>query len=146
MSSYTNTSALNYHFNVGLIIWSPAANDTEDHDNVEKRDNFCEYKCEIDSMNCLWVILNSNKSAAAFITWYFLKTRPSKLCESQIFRLWVYLKNIHLWKIITPEKYSPLKNIHSWKYPLLKIFTQEKYSLQKNSQPWKIFTPGKYSP
>ena len=36
----------------------------EDHDDVEKRDNFCEYKCKIDSaMNCLCIILNSNKRA-----------------------------------------------------------------------------------
>ena len=102
-----------------------------------------------------------------------IRTRPRKLCESQIFTLYSTLKNVHPlknitlekysslkishpWKIftlkiITPEKYSPPKNIHPWKiftpekYPLLKIFTPEKYSLLKNSQHWKIFTPGKYS-
>ena len=53
-----------------------------------------------------------------------IRTRLSKLCESQIFRLWVYLNNVHPLKIsplknilplnlVAPEKYSPLKKIHS---------------------------------
>ena len=49
-------------------------------------------------------------------------TRPSKLCESKIFRLWVYLKNVHPLKNITLEKYPSLKT--SWK-----IFTPKKYSV-----------------
>ena len=79
----------------------------------------------------------------------FIKTRPSILGESQIFRLWP-LKNIHPWNLFTSEIYSPLKfihpekylpvkkyfslkNIHSWK-----IFPPEKYSSQKNIHPWKL--------
>ena len=51
------------------------------------------------------------------------------------------VRNIRPWKIFPldkywPWKYSPLKNIHIWK-----IFTPEKYSLLKNIHPWKIFTP-----
>ena len=55
------------------------------------------------------------------------------------------LKNIHPWKIFTPQKYSPrkyspLKNIRLWK-----IFTPKKYSPLKNIHPWKTFTPEKYA-
>ena len=42
-------------------------------------------------------------------------------------------ENIHPWKIFTPERYSPLKNIYSWK-----IFTPEKYSPLKNIHHWKV--------
>ena len=59
-----------------------------------------------------------------------VRTRPSKLCESQIFGLWVYLKNVHPWKIFTLDKYSPLEKTHFWK-----IVTPEKYWPLKNIQP-----------
>ena len=79
------------------------------------------------------------------LTWKTLKskrfeTRPSKLCESQIFRLWEYLENVHPLKDITLENYSSLKTGRPWK-----IFTLEKYSSLKTSRPWRIFTPEKYS-
>ena len=48
---------------------------------------------------------------------------------------------MNLWKMVTPEKYSPLKNSHPWK-----IVTPEKYSPLKNIYPLKIFTPEKYTP
>ena len=59
-------------------------------------------------------------------------TRPSKLCETQIFR-WVDLTNILPWNLVAPEKYSPLK-----------IFTPKKNQPLKNIHPWKIFTSEKY--
>ena len=62
----------------------------------------------------------------------YKKTRPSKLCESQTFRLGVYLKNVH------PLKISPLKNILPWK-----LVAPEKYSPMKKIHPWQIFTPEK---
>ena len=69
----------------------------------------------------------------------FIKTRPSILGESQIFRLWS-LKNIHPWNLFTSEIYSPLKFIHPEKYSPVK-----KYFSLKNIHSWKIFPPEKYS-
>ena len=51
----------------------------------------------------------------AWNIWNICKTRPSKFCESQIFRLWSYLKNIHPFKNITLKKYSSLKTSRPWK-------------------------------
>ena len=40
------------------------------------------------------------------------------------------LKDVHLWKIFTPEKYSPLEIFTPWKMFTLKIFTPEKYKCE----------------
>ena len=64
-----------------------------------------------------------------------LKTRPSKLCQTQHIHHWKMFTpiNIHPWKFVTPEKY------YLWKYSSWKIFIPE------NIHPWKIFTTEKYS-
>ena len=113
-------------------------------------------RCSVKSASCLKLWLkNTRRALMSLIPGITIKTRPSKLCETHIFTP----ENIHLWKIFTPEKYSPMKNIHIWeiftidKYSLLKnihplenihpsrIFASKKFSFLKNSHPFKIVTP-----
>ena len=88
---------------------------------------------------CLQILFAENPGYGFFT---LMSTRPSKLCESQIFRLWVYLKNVHPLENITLEKYSFLKNILPWQ-----LVAPEKYSPMKNKSPlknihpWKKITP-----
>ena len=85
-----------------------------------------------------------SKTFNNFLSPIIIKTRPSKLWESSLGNIHIQkiftLRNIHPWKVFTPEKYSPLKNIHPLKIFTLKIFTLYKYS------PLEIFYPKKYSP
>ena len=77
-----------------------------------------------------WTIIVDNYSKQ-------LNNKTKVICANSKFEL----RNVHPWKIFTPEKYSHMKNIHTWK-----IFIPEKYSPLRNVHPWKIFTPGKYPP
>ena len=53
-------------------------------------------------------------------------------CAKLNLKKYSLLKDIHLWKIFTPEKYSPLKNIHPWKYSPPEKCSPWKYSPLKN--------------
>ena len=104
----------------------------EDHWEEKLQGARVRVSCHIESLgneNSIYSNIYSNTYSNILI---YILTRPSKLWNSNIQTMNRQVENIHPQKILTPEKYSPLKNIHHWKYSSL-----------KNIHPWEIFTLGK---